>query len=142
MEAKGSSGRRVRATLGLGLGVLLSLAVMIPALSQFAPEQPKDPGREMALAAGCDLTQEEVAMSVTQFENWTGERPATLEEAVLGVAEFLADDGAVFSTADLEAAADAATGTNPYEVKLPGVSIGVQRMPDGSYAVTDVLQCA
>jgi hypothetical protein len=134
---------------GFGLGLLLALAAVAPGLTQEAGDEPKSPGYEMASRAGCDLSQNDVPMNVTTFDRYfdpaTGAPlgDATLEEAVVGLSKFLAEDGAVFSDEELrEAAREAKADAGTIQVRLAGVSIEVQQWNDSSYVVTEVIQCA
>jgi len=150
-DAVNEKKRSWSAKLALGLGILLAIAIMIPALSREpSDEAQEDTGRATAEVAGCDLSQSEVAVSEGVFDFYlepgTG-RPigasSSLNEAVRGVSDFLADDGAVFSREELEAAtASAATDTDPIEVRLPGVVIFVERWNDGAYVVRGLTMCA
>jgi hypothetical protein len=143
--------QRRSARLGFGLGIPLAIAIMIPALSREpSDEAQEDTGRAMAEAAGCDLSQSEVAVSEGVFDYYlepgTG-RPvgasSSLKEAVLGISDSLADDGAVFSREELEAAAaSAVTDTDPIEVRLEGVVIFVDRWDDHTYVVRGQAMCA
>lgn len=138
-------GRSSRA--GLAAGLLLALGVGGAALSQESGEQPRDPGREMAAAAGCDLSQNDVRMLVGSLDYYRepgkpiGE--PTVEDAVSVLFQELAENGATFTKADLTAAASAAaTDSHLIEVRVPGASIEIQRWEDGSYSVTEYVQCA
>ena len=94
--------------LGLLLGVILSVAVVAPALTREASKQPRansgDTGRDMALAAGCDMSQNEVAMEESIYDYIEGAGVATVEEAVLGARHVLSRDGTAYSTEELKAA--------------------------------------
>jgi hypothetical protein len=153
MRATSRTRRGGLTLLGLLLGVVLALAVVAPALTRESSERPKpeedtgDVGREMALSAGCDMSQNEVPMNVGIYdyvrEPGGSLGVATVEEAVLGMREALARDGSPFSREELEAAVAAADhDTNPIEVRLPGASISVERTPEGKYLVGGTVQCA
>jgi len=141
-------GRKLgRTGLGFPVGLTLALVLAGAALSQESGEEPKDPGLEMALAAGCDLSQSDVPMLVGSLDYYRepgkpiGE--PTVEEAVSVVYQELAENGATFTKANLTAAASvAATDSDLIEVRVPGASIDVQRWEDGSYSVTGYVQCA
>lgn len=143
---KARSRPRKQAMLGFLLAVIVSLAVVGPVLSQSGPEesadQSIDPGRSLAVAAGCDLTQKDVAMDVGIVEYWDAAGYETIREAVLGIRSMLADDGARFSEDELSAAADQAVGDNPYVVNLQGASIHVRQLPNDRYLAAQIVQCA
>jgi hypothetical protein len=134
--------------LGLLLGVILSVAVVAPALTREASKQPwvnsGDTGRDMALAAGCDMSQNEVAMEESIYDYIRGAGVATVEEAVLGMRQNLARDGTpLFSTEELEAAVAAADlESDPIEVRLPGATLTIDRTGEGKYLVVETVQCA
>lgn len=133
--------------LGLLLGVVLAVAIVAPALTRESSKQPRkdagDTGREMALSAGCDMSQNEVPMEVGEIDYVAGAGVATLEEAVLGMRQFLARDGTPFSMEELEAAVAAADlDTDPIEVRLPGATLSVDRTGEGKYLVVETVQCA
>jgi len=142
--------------VGLPLGLLFALAVGGAATSQELQDpagQAVEPALELAKAAGCDPSTHDVvaSSSAVLYSRAPGaahpkEAAPTLEEAVLGWSDSLADDGFVFSPATLEAAAAVAeTDTSPIQVQLPGVMIHVMRWPDGWYTVsgvTQLFQCA
>lgn len=108
----------------------------------------KDPGRAMAVSVGCDLSRNDVAMNVKTLDRYqtSDGKPqgeATLEAAVLQISDSLKDDGTPFSSDELKAAAAPANSAeNPIEVQLPGVSISVQRLGDGSFVATGIVSCA
>jgi hypothetical protein len=132
------------------LGVLLAFAIVAPGLGQDVEQEgSENPGRQLAVGAGCDLTQKEVPMAVSAYDPFVepGAESApgaeTVEDAVLQVAGDLAADGAVYSREALvEAARQADVNTSPILVRLPGASIDVLRMPNGTYLVTGLVQCA
>ena len=82
-------------------------------------------------------------MNVSPYLRRMGEElPTTLEEAVLEAAPDLALDGLRFSDQTLlDAARSADIGSNPVEVKLPGVALFVEQ-GKGTFAVTGVVACA
>jgi hypothetical protein len=129
------------------LGVLIALAVGGAALSQTSAEGHQDPGREMALSAGCDLSQDDVWMLEAHIDYYRAAgRPMgepTVESAVSLAYQGLIDNGATFSKEELTAAASAAsTDSNLIQVRVPGASIDVVRWEDGTYSVTGYVQCA
>ena len=52
-----------------------------------------DTGREMALAAGCDMSRNEVPMNVGVLDYVAGSGYPTLEEAVVGFSGYLNQNG-------------------------------------------------
>ena len=132
--------------MGLLLGVVLAVAIAVPALTRQAAKQTKnvgDPGREMALSAGCDMSQAEVPMEVSEIDYMAGAGALSLEEAVVGMRQFLASNGTAISREELEAAAAAADlDTDPIEVRLPGATLTVDRTGEGKYLVVETVQCA
>jgi hypothetical protein len=132
--------------LGLLLSVVLGVVIVAPALTREAAKQTKnvgDPGREMALLAGCDMSQAEVSMEVGEYDYVRGAGVATVEEAVLGMRPGLARDGTPFSTEELKAAVAAADlDTDPIEVRLPGATLTIDRTSEGKYLVVETVQCA
>jgi hypothetical protein len=131
------------AKLALPLGLLLAVAIVAPGLTQESGEERKDPGREWALAAGCDLSGSEVPMSVGEFDYAAGAGSKTLEEAVLESSSVLSSEGASYSEQTLrDAVAAADTSTNPIEVRLKGAALTVERTSDGLYQVTQLVMCA
>lgn len=72
--------------LGLLLGVILAVVIVGPALTSESGQPSKsqkdrgDVGRDMALSAGCDMFQNEVAMEETIYDYLLGAGVATLEE--------------------------------------------------------------
>ena len=139
--------------LGFGFGVLLVLAIFVPQLSanssgeSDATTDTGDTGRALAEAAGCDLSQNDVAMNVGEFDYAvTQGEPigvASVEDAVLSVAKSLAGDGLAVAESDLVSAASAASkDSNPIQIQVPGALISVQQWWDGTYSVTGVVLCA
>jgi hypothetical protein len=133
--------------LGVLLAVVLAVAIVGPALTQETGEPADwdsgDVGREMALSAGCDISQAGVAMNEATYDYAAGAGVATVEEAVLGMAQGLARDGVAFSIGELEAAVAAADlDTNPIEVRLPVASISIERTSEGKYLVRERIVCA
>ena len=101
-----------------------------------------DTGREMALAAGCDMSGNEVPMNVGEIDYVAGFGYPSVEEAVIGFSGYLRQNGFSVSQDDLrEAAAAATTGTIPIEVRLDGASLHIMDTPDG-YLVGEVVLCA
>jgi hypothetical protein len=135
---------------GLILGLIVALVAIVlgtPVLGETWTDRPEDPGRLWAEAAGCDLTQTDVVMDVEFFDYHvqpgTPIGKDTLQEAVLMISDHLARDGLVFTDAALEeAAVEAASGASPFEVRLPGVAIEVQRFSDGTFLPMGVVSCA
>jgi hypothetical protein len=129
----------------LPLGVALAFAAVAPAFTQEGADQLSDPGRSWAESAGCDLSRDAVRMNVSTYD-YIRAAPVgagTVEEAVLGVWDELAEGGATFSSEDLrEAAASTPRDVSPIEVRLPGAAITVEKTHDGTYIVAQVVQCA
>jgi len=117
-------------------------------LSRQPSGQSLDSGQEMAVAAGCDLSTNDVAMNVSEVLNFAepGGSPRgvlTVLEALVVASDQWAREGYAYSTGELEAAAAAAsTKTDPIVVRLPGMLIDVTRWSNGTYAVTGYVQCA
>ena len=144
----GGTRRNARARMGVGVGAILAIAIMAPALSQQAVDEQQDPGREMAISAGCDMSQSDVPMVdgvidyVRDASGGVVGGAPTLEQAVLNVRTYLAEAGAVYSPETLKDAAAEAGHSNPAEVRLPEALLSVHRWDDGSYAVTGLVLCA
>lgn len=138
--------RRWQLGFGLVLGLLLAIAIVAPVLTRKSGERPKndtgDTGREMALSAGCDMSQNEVPMNVGTLDYTRGFGYPTVEEAVMGFSGYLKQNGLTVSRDDLKEAAAAATkDTIPIEVRLPGASLHVVDN-GGGYVVGEVVLCA
>lgn len=145
MAKKATSRRKARLGLGVPLGLLIAFAIVVPGLTQEAIDEPKDPGKELALSAGCDLSTDDVAMSVGEFDYLKGAGADSLEDAVLEFSGYLSDSGLEFSSQSLQAAANKAESTMKSDVatvQLPGVVFDVTRNDDGKYVVSQVVQCA
>jgi hypothetical protein len=140
--------RRRAAGLGVPLGFLLVLAIVVPGLTQEEPEDSEDPGRDMALAAGCDMSKNEVAMEVASLDYLRDSGSATVEEAVLGMRGYLEQNGLSVSEEELQKAAEAAQvrasaqgNAGAVEARLPGASLLV--VPNGdAFVVGEVIICA
>lgn len=136
--------------IGLGVGLLLAVAIMVPALGRGSEDEAQeDTGRALAEAGGCDLSRSEVPVSESVFDYYVDPETArppvgaasSVEEAVLSISDDLAGDGAVFSREELEAAT-AATDSDPIEVRLEGVVIFVERWDADTYLVRGLAMCA
>jgi len=133
--------------LGLLLGAVLAVVIVAPALTRETNRQAtmnaQDTGRDMALSAGCDMSQNEVPMEVSEIDYVLGAGAASLEEAVVGMRQFLASGGTPISREELQAAVAAADlDTDPIEVRLPGATLTIDRMGEGKYLVVETVQCA
>lgn len=141
---KGALSRR-KAQLGLGvlLGLLVVFAVVAPGLTKETPQESvDDPGRDMALSAGCDMSNSEVMMEVGEIDYILGYGSPSVEEAVVGFSGYLKQHGLALSQDTLrQAAATAEQDTIPVEVRLPGASLLVVQNGD-AYVVGEVVLCA
>lgn len=143
---RANTDRRARRTrMAFLLGILLAFAVAAPGLTQDVTPQPQDPGGELAAAAGCDLSRDDVPMDVAVLD-YTAVPGSplgapTVEEAVMSLSKGLAEDGAAYSEADLRAAAAAVVDGDRIEASLPGLVVYIQRWSDGSYLVTGWVRC-
>ena len=135
---------RSRRQLGFGaaVGILLVFAIVVPGLTQEPPDGHGSDGREMALALGCDMSQNQVMMEATTLEYGFGSGSSTVEEAVLGASLLLKQSGVDVTDGALrEAAADANRKTTPVNVRLPGAILRVVSHAD-AFVVGEVITCA
>ena len=135
-----------RLGLGIPVGVLLALAFVVPGLTQVSPKTESDPGREMAASAGCDMSENEVAMEVSELDYGLGYGSPTVEAAVLSAGRYLAERGVDVPDEILtRAASDAETSSRvngtPVEVRLPGASLTVSSNGD-AFVFSEVVTCA
>jgi hypothetical protein len=133
---------RTRIGFGLAIGLMITLGIVVPGLTQEAPKESDDPGREMALAAGCDMSESEVSMEVSTLDYIRGAGAATVEEAVLGAAAYLKQNGVSVSDETLRQAAQEAAAKDivPVEVPLPGASLLVVRNGD-AFVLGELIAC-
>lgn len=137
----------LRLGLGVPIGILLAFAFVVPGLTQETPPATEsDPGRDMAESAGCDMSENEVAMEVAELDYALGHGLPTVEAAVLSAGPYLAKRGVdvpddVLARAASDAETSARTQGTPVEVRLPGASLVVG--PNGdAFVFSQVVTCA